>query len=327
MSRTVPPGLVALLEPIAAALEGKSCYGLPYRDLGAKVRFELVSLGDCALFAAHRIPPGDHPDWVPFATLGEGPPRGGPSPWGEVDPCSARTDLDRSSSGPEFLVISTVSPYPVGLWVHANGSIYPVWETFELFVARVVDADAQTPFEELERTLDKVTRKLQADAHDDAIAILQHAIDGLGTIPSEGRNDQLARAHRLYGRALQGVGRVSDAREAYHRAIAIGDAYAEVHLIDLMASELGEPAAAIEHASLLRDTLDNVGRDLLSRYVAAAYLGLGEVAKAEAELRELLARSSDKDTIRGVRRALEHYVEDDKPGADAVTAFLAWFKS
>jgi tetratricopeptide (TPR) repeat protein len=298
-SRPVPPELVALLEPVATLLEGKAVYGLPYRDLGAKHPFQLVTLGDCALFAAHEIPAGDHPDWVPFAIL-------------EQDP--------------GFLVISTVSPYPVGMWVSENGSIYPVWEAFEVFVARAIDVRDRTPFEELEKTLDKVTRKLESRAHDDAIAILQPALDGLGTIPPEGRNDQLARAHRLYGRALQGVGRYVDARQAYDRAIAIGDAHARVHLIDLMARELGEPVVAIEHATSLRDTLDNAGRDLLSRYVAEAYLLTGEVAKAEAELRELLARTADKDAIRTTRRALEDYIEDEKPGADAVTAFLEWFK-
>ncbi len=296
--RPVPPELVAVIEQAVKTLEGKSCYGLPHHDLGDRLAFTLVVPGDCTLFRASKIASGDHPDWVPFATLGD---------------------------DPAFLAISTVSPYPVGMWEPENGMIYSVWETIELFIAGAVDDRHKTPFEELEKVLDKVAKKIGARAYDDAIAILQPTLTGLGAAP-EGQNLQLGRAHRLYGRALQGVGRTSDARQAYERAISAGDPEAEIHLVDLVASELGDPNAALETAARLAPTLDDNGRNLLQRYVAEAYLRIGDLAQAEAQLRDLLARCTDAPTIRDARDDLERYIEDDSPGAEPATAFLDWFK-
>ena len=58
-------------------------------------------------------------------------------------------------------------------------------------------------------------------------------------------------------------------------------------------------------------------------YIACAYLEIGDVAKAETELREIVQRFEIKDAakVNEVRRAIEAYIAAERPNAAAAPRF------
>jgi hypothetical protein len=65
-------------------------------------------------------------------------------------------------------------------------------------------------------------------------------------------DDALARAHNLHGLALKGVKRFEEARAAFHAAVAAGDTYAELNILDLLEDE-HKPKALIEYGLKARE--------------------------------------------------------------------------
>ena len=64
---------------------------------------------------------------------------------------------------------------------------------------------------------------------------------------------------------------------------------------------------------------------MLARYLAQAYLDLGEPAKAEAELRSIAFSHPDHAELPKVRAALATYADAGKPGSAEARSILTWF--
>jgi tetratricopeptide (TPR) repeat protein len=300
----LPRGLVQAVARASKHIDGKYCWGLPHYSLDSKLRFQLVELGDMELFEDNDVDvelPANA-GFIPFAVL-------------------------RNES--QFLAISTRPPYAVGMWEHEDGTVHRVWASIDDFVGRVIDKHDKTPFELFAKTLDKVSSLIDGDAYGDALGILEPALAALPRVEHQSIADELARAHNLLGLAFKGVGRYPDARRAFDKAAELGDTYCELNIIDLLLDELADPRGAIEHALAVRDkrSLDEYGRVWLARYLAHGYLDLGEPAKAEAELRQLLAdhEVSAPDKIRDARTGLEEYIAKGRAGSEAARVFLPWF--
>lgn len=302
--RPVPKGLAAAVAKARKHVDKRYVYGLPHYGLNVKLKIQLVELGDMELFDDNDIDVDEHPTWLPFAVI-----------------------KDES----QFLAISTEAPYPVAMWEHEDGNFYPVWPSFDDFVAKVIDKKDKTPFEKLEKQLGKISDLIEKDAYADALGLLEPIMAQLPKLPP-GRNfddDLLARAHNLHGLALKGVKRFAEARAAFETSAAAGDTYAELNILDLLEDER-RPDAVVEYglAARARRYFDDYGRVWLARYLGFAYLDLGDRAKAEAELRRIVDgyAISDPDKVAKAREGLEKYIADDRPGAATARELLAWFK-
>jgi hypothetical protein len=302
--RPVPKGLAAAVAKASKHVDKRYVYGLPHYGLNEKMKITLVKLGDTDVFDENDIDVDENPTWLPFATF---------------------------KDEPQFLAIGTQAPYPVSMWEHENGQFYTVWETFDDFVAKVIDKKDKTPFEKLEKQLEKISDLVEKDAHADALGLIGPIMAQFPKMPP-GRSfedDALARAHNLHGLALKGVKRFDDARAAFHAAVAAGDTYAELNILDLLEDE-NKPKDLIEYGLKAREDryFDDYCRVWLARYLGFAYLDLGDRAKAEEELRRIVDgyAISDPEKVATAREGLEKYIADKRPGAAIATEFLAWFK-
>src|SRR5689334_22410157 len=144
--RPVPKGLAAAVAKAKKHIDKRYVYGLPHYGLNVKMKVVLVELGDMELFEDNEIDLDENPTWLPFAIF---------------------------KDEPQFLAIGTQAPYPVAMWEHEDGKFYPVWPTFDDFTAKVIDKKDKTPFEKLEKQLEKISALVDKDAHADALGLLE----------------------------------------------------------------------------------------------------------------------------------------------------------
>ena len=286
----------------AKHVDGQYCYGLPHYGMSSKLKFKLVDLGDMDLFEENDVDIAENPDWMPFAIL-----------------------KDES----QFLTVSTVAPHAVGMWEHENGKIYAVWDSIDDFIGRVIDKTDKTPFEMFEKILDKVGALVEKDKHTEALKIIKPAIDAL-PMPKNASyeaDDDLARGWNLYGLALEGIKKFPEARAAFEMAAKLGEDYAVLNILDILSDEEKDFPGVIRRGLELREThLDDYARVWLRRYLAIAYLELGDLANAETELRAIVTgyAISDADKVTEARTGLEEYIAAKRPNAAAAQSFLAW---
>ena len=302
--RPVPKGLASAMAKAEKHVDKRYVYGLPHYGLNVKMKINLVDLGDTEVFEENDIDVDENPHWLPLAMF---------------------------KDEPQFLAVSTQVPYPVAMWEHEDGKFYTVWETFDDFVSKVIDKKDKTPFEKLEKQLEKISDLVEKDAHADALGLLAPIMAQFPKMPP-GRSfedDALARAHNLHGLALKGVKRFADARSAFEASAAAGDTYAELNILDLLEDE-NQPKSVIEYGASARDRryFDDYGRVWVARYIGFAHLDLGDTTKAEEELRKIVDgyAISDPEKVAKAREGLEKYIADKRPGAATATEFLAWFK-
>lgn len=299
-SSSLPKAFVQALAK-AAKVDGRFCYGLPHYEVSAKLKFSLVEPGDMELFEENDVDTDETPGWIPFASLGE---------------------------ESQFLAIHTDAPYRVGMWEHETGQIHDVWPSLEEFTSRALASKKdKTPYELLDKVLDKTSELVDADAYAKALELLEPAIAKLPSVSTTKRDEQLARLNNLWGLALQGVGRLDEAFAAFERAAAAGEDYAQLNIMDMLLEKRNDPAGVLVRARAMRDGyLTAYERTWTAIYIALASLALGDAATAETELRDIVGRYAIKDAamVTAAREKLEEYANEGKPNAAVAKGFLAW---
>jgi uncharacterized protein DUF1629 len=301
----VPPGLAKAVAKVAKKIDGRYCYALPHYSLDTKLRVDLVELGDLSLFEENEVDRDEIGAWVPFAAL---------------------------KSEPQFLAISTQAPYAVGMWEHEDGKIHDTWDSLEDFVAKLIDKKDKTPFEKLEKQLEKIQKLVEDDEYADALGILEPVMKTLPKLP-EGRasfeDGGISTAFNLYGLALKGVKKLPQARAAFEVAVEAGDNYAILNILGMLENG-DDPRGVIDYALKARAVhyFDDYCRIWIARYLGAAYAAVGDLATAEAELRKSVDDYgvSAADKLTEARDSLEEYISEGHPGADAAKPFLGWYK-
>lgn len=299
----VPKALAAKVEKAAKHIDGKFCYGLPHYDVSSKMKFDLVELGDMELFEENEVDADEWTGWIPFATLG---------------------------SEAQFLAIHTEAPYRVGMWEHENGKIYDVWASLDDFTGRVLASKKdKTPYELLDKVMDKASKLVDDDKDAEALALLEPAIAKLPTVSTDKHDDQLSRLNNLWGLSLKGVKRYEEALAAFERAAKAGEDYAVLNICDILLETMKEPKRALERAEAMREGyLTPYERTWSAIYIAMASLDLGDPARAEKELRDIVERYAIKDAkmVATAREKIEEYVEEGRAGKAAAETYLAWLK-
>ncbi|MFN0248221.1 MAG: hypothetical protein ACKV2T_15120 [Kofleriaceae bacterium] len=303
----VPKALAEKVAKAAKHIDGKFCYGLPHYELSAKMKFSLVELGDMELFEENEVDTDEHTGWIPFAHLG---------------------------SESQFLAIHTEAPYRVGMWEHENGEIYSVWASLDDFTGRVLESKKdKTPYELLDKVMDKATKLVEDDKYTEALDVLEPALATLPSVSSEKHDDQISRLNNIWGLALKGVKRYEEALAAFERAAKAGEDYAVLNICDVLLHTMKAPKRALERATAMREGyLTPYERTWSAIYIAKASLDLGDAATAEKELRDIVDHYAIKEAklVTSARESIEEYVKEhdkeDRAGAVAAEAFLVWLK-
>jgi hypothetical protein len=289
---------------VAETVNRRYVYGLPHYGLNTKIKLTLVDPGDMSLFEDNDVDTEEHPGWVPLAYLKD-----------EI----------------QFLAVGQAAPHPVAMWEHEDGNFYPVWKSLQEFAEKVIDRKTKTPFERLEKELEKVGDLIEKDEYARALALLEPLLADFPVLPP-GRSfddDDLARAYNLHGLALKGVKRWPEARQAFERSAQAGDTYAELNILDLYEDE-GKPQELIDRGLRVRKEryLDDYCRAWVARYLGFAYLDLKNETGAEEELRRIVEKYaiSDPEKVQSAREGLEKYIADNRPGAAIAQPFLEWLK-
>ena len=297
----VPKALADKVAKVARHVDGKYCYGLPHYEVSVKLKFDLVELGDMELFEDNEVDTDEWTGWLPFAHLGE---------------------------ESQFLAIHSEAPYRVGMWEHENGKIYDVWASLDDFVGRVLESKKdKTPYELLDKVLDKASKLVDADKDAEALALLEPAIAKLPSVATDKRDEQLSRLNNLWGLALKGVKRYEEALAAFERAASAGEDYAVLNICDVLLEVMNEPKHALERARAMREGYLTAYEYTWSAiYIAMASLDLGDLATAENELREVVDRYAIKDAkmVTTAREKVEEYISENRAGTAQAKTFLAW---
>ncbi|HEX7703835.1 MAG TPA: hypothetical protein VF403_24005, partial [Kofleriaceae bacterium] len=301
----VPPALKKAYAKVEAKISGKYVWGLPHYSLDSKLKLELVELGDLDLFEENEVDTDEVGPWLPLGLF---------------------------KDEPQFLAVSTQPPFAVGMWEHEDGKIYPVWESLDsLAKAALAKKSEKTPFEKLAKDLDKASKLIEDDKKAQALKLLEPVIATLPKpIPDRPfDDDDQARAWNLYGMALEGVKRLPEAKAAYERAIAAGDDYASLNLLDMF-EEADDPTSVLAAAGPLRErgVWDDYVKIWLARYMAVAYAALGKAKEAEAELRGSAAEHgiNNADKLLKARESLVKYIDKGRPGAKLLATWIDAYK-
>ncbi|MEO7093922.1 MAG: hypothetical protein ABI175_11770, partial [Polyangiales bacterium] len=108
-----------------------------------------------------------------------------------------------------------------------------------------------------------------------------------------------------------------------------GEDYAVLNILDILSDEEKDYPGVIKRGLELRETyLNDYARVWLRRYLAVAYLELGEIATAEEELRGIVTgyAISDAEKVTEARTGLEEYIAAKRPNAATASGFLEWLK-
>lgn len=299
----VPKALAAKVEKAAKHIDGKFCYGLPHYGVSVKLKFDLVELGDMELFEENEVDADEWTGWIPFAYL---------------------------AKEPQFLAIHTEAPYRVGMWEHEDGNIHEVWASLDDFTGCVLESKKdKTPYELLDKVMDKASKLVDDDQYGDALGILEPAIKKLPSVSTDKHDDQLSRLNNLWGLALKGVKRYEEAMAAFERAAKAGEDYAVLNICDMLIETMKEPKRALDRAIAMREGyLTPYERTWSAIYIALASLDLGDPPTAEKELRDIVERYAIKDAkmVTTAREKIEEYIAEDRAGKAAANGFLAWLK-
>jgi hypothetical protein len=286
---------------------------VPQLGFLAKSALYLVPLGDLGLFEKNKVDHSKYPDWLPLGHLTK-------SDW-------------------RFLVVSTASPHAVAMFDKRDGEIEIVWPSFDEFTNRAIAKTDKTPFDLFVKDLANVAKLVAKGAHADAIGILKPLIDAL-PIPPNIRfelDDKLARGYHLYATALRAAKNLAEARKAFVMASWFGhdaakrrgEQAAYFDLLDMMSNDERDFPAVITY--VLENRPGHYEPDEVTRfslYLATAYLEIGDVVKAEAELREVVKKFEIKDVakVNEARQAIEAYIAANRPNTAAATSFLPWLR-
>jgi hypothetical protein len=302
----IPAPLAKAFKKVEAKLEGKYVWGLPHYTLDSKFKLNLVELGDLDLFEENEVDTDEIGPWLPLAVF----------------------DKDE----PQFLCVSTKAPFAVGMWEHETGKVHPLAESLDALAKSVLAKKSdKTPFEKLAKDLEKAAKLINDDKKAAALKLLEPVMATLPT-PIEGRaydDDDQARAWNLYGMALEGVKRLPEAKVAYERAIAAGDDYAMLNLLDMF-EDAEDPKSLLASGLKLREdgVWDPYVKIWLARYLAVGYAASGKAKQAEAELRDSAAEFGVKeaDKLTKARESLIEYIGKGKPGSKLLAKWVDAYK-
>ncbi|MBK6696511.1 MAG: leucine-rich repeat domain-containing protein [Myxococcales bacterium] len=284
--------------------EGCSAYGLPYRSATDKLAVAFDPHGAWDLMDSYGDSLPETATFVPLATL-----RRGDTECFAVDP--------------------TAAGFPVYFFEHEAG-YHPFAPSLEAFLKQLLKKGEKSPFDKLEKAVEKAEALLEKEKNKEVVALLEPALVGLPRVKyGDNAADDVARAYNQLGLAYREVKEDGKAAAAFERSKELGEDSATLNLASLY-EDKKDFAKAIEVAEDLRARAI-VGRDPYEwfwarNYAGRGYLRTGDVTRAMRAYHEIHDKLAGKHLkyIAEAKEGLGELVAEGGPSAEVARSIAVW---
>lgn len=233
--------------------------------------------------------------------------------------------LCRLGSESSFLAVRVADPRCPVVMVDGVGGVCDVSESLEAFAATLLRRDDATPFEQLEKAVFEASALCEAKKWNQVVALLDPLLRAAPARPPQSMHRRLREAYRQRAVARGALGRKAQARADFETALALGDGYAGLNLLEQELAEGRFEEVIARGEAMDRGFLDEYCLHWTRRYLALAFLQLGKLAAALERLTQIRQRRSgqaeEATWLADTGKALDELVKKGgPPGALAAKA-------
>ena len=287
--------------------DGMHVFGLSGYSDDSKFKVKFVDPAKSDLLEENDIemPDDDGAHYIPFSPLGQ---------------------------EPQFLGvdISKGDLCPVAMWEHEDGLFHIHSATLDEFLSRLLKRGEKTPFEQLEKAINKATNLKEKKKYKEALVVLEEASKGMGlSIPKdfEGK-DKMARFFNLRGICCGELKNFEEALKNYRLAVDCLDTYSALNIIDYYIDESKDYLKALKEITVLEKLYpDAYCQYHALNYKGYAYVLLGNIEEAKKTYEEILKNYGvkDPDNIEESVKDLEEIIAKKLPNAEIAGEILKEF--
>jgi predicted DNA-binding WGR domain protein len=233
---------------------------------------------------------------------------------------------------PQFLGvdISKGDLCPVAMWEHEDGLFHIHSATLDEFLSRLLKKGQKTPFEKLDKAIDKASSLKEARKYTEALLVLEEASNGMSlSIPKdfEGK-DKMARFFNLRGICCGELKNFEEALKNYRLAVDCLDTYSALNIIDYYIEEDKNYPKALETVTVLEKRhLNSYCRYHALNYKGCLHVLLGNKNETKKIYEEILKKYRVKDPDKIVKsvKDLEDIINKKLPHAEIASEILKEF--
>jgi predicted DNA-binding WGR domain protein len=286
--------------------EGMYVFGVfSYDDEKFKVKFIDPAKSDLLEENNIEMPDDEGAHYIPFSPLGK---------------------------EPQFLGvdISKGDLCPVAMWEHEDGLFHIHSATLDEFLSRLLKKGQKTPFEKLDKAIDKASSLKEARKYTEALLVLEEASNGMSlSIPKdfEGK-DKMARFFNLRGICCGELKNFEEALKNYRLAVDCLDTYSALNIIDYYIEEDKNYPKALETVTVLEKRhLNSYCRYHALNYKGCLHVLLGNKNETKKIYEEILKKYRVKDPDKIVKsvKDLEDIINKKLPHAEIASEILKEF--
>ena len=241
--------------------------------------------------------------------------------------------------GPQFLAVnlSKGDTCPVSSWEHEDGMFHPHSESLDVFLKNLLKKGEKTPFELLQKAIDKAKALEEKKQYKQALKILHEAVAAkhlsleVNANDDDGYKEAIASLFSLYASCYQETNELDKAIEHYLKAIELENSYAGLNLIELYLDKAFELKKAQEIIAKLNTPsfyLDAYSKYHVKNYAAHIYILLGNGIEATKIYKEILKtyEVEEPERIDETIKDLQKLIKENTPNINLVKDILTWFK-
>jgi predicted DNA-binding WGR domain protein len=238
-------------------------------------------------------------------------------------------ELDEES---QFLGIdiSKGDTCPVAMWEHEDGMFHLHSASLDEFLTKLIKKGENPPLVKLKKTFEKAQELYKKKKYQEALNLLNSIMDGMSLeIPKKYEEKrQMGELFNLRGICKNNTNDGEGAVKDYKVAIACGDSYAGLNIIDFYIDDKKDYHKAFEFiVEFEKKYLDRYCLFHTFNYKGIINIHLGNLVEAENAYKKILEEYviSDPDKIEKTIENLKSIEKKKLPGYEIAVAILKWF--
>lgn len=250
-------------------------------------------------------------------------------------PLAALDDMD---GGTFFMSVDlTQSELPVAFFDYESG-FHPHADSFDAFLAGLIDKDDKTPMEKLQdahRKAVKVVQKKQRKKYRETIETLRPVLELVLQNPPgfmDGTERYLGQGLNLLGILHNRLDEHEDAARYWEQALERREYRSGLNLVSLYMEDFDQPERALalaeELSTKVHRMVDDYSWHHLRRYRGQLYIRYGREKDAVLAYHQvsISARGEHADRLEGALEELEELAKGEEPGRSIAERILRWIR-